>query len=394
MSQDWTKIKLGDIGKISMCKRILKKQTSSNGDIPFFKIGTFGKDEDAYIPKDLYEEYKEKYSFPRKGEILISASGTIGRTVVYDGQPAYFQDSNIIWISNDEKLVFNRFLNYLYKIVTWQTASGTIARLYNDNVRQIQIVVPPLPEQSRIVVVLETWDKAIDLLKKKIELKKQVKKGLMQKLLSGEVRLPGFSGEWKMVRLGKVVDVVSGGTPSTSKEEYWEGNIPWVTPTEITKLKTRYINETSRKITDLGLKNSSATIVPENSLILCSRATVGACAINKKEITTNQGFKNLVPTNIDIYFLFYLIKTKKNSLVRISSGSTFLEFSKKDIQRMKVVLPSLEEQKAIASILTTADNEIDLLKQKIHALKQQKKFLLNNLVTGEIRTPEDLKVMT
>jgi type I restriction enzyme S subunit len=92
--------------------------------------------------------------------------------------------------------------------------------------------------------------------------------------------------------------------------------------------------------------------------------------------------------------LFYLIKTKKNSLVRISSGSTFLEFSKKDIQRMKVVLPSLEEQKAIASILTTADNEIDLLKQKIHALKQQKKFLLNNLVTGEIRTPEDLKVMT
>lgn len=103
-------IKLGEIGNTCMCKRIMKHQTSDIGEVPFFKIGTFGKEADAFISYELYDEYKNKYSFPRKGEILISASGTIGRTVIYDGQDAYFQDSNIIWIQNDESKVLNKYL--------------------------------------------------------------------------------------------------------------------------------------------------------------------------------------------------------------------------------------------------------------------------------------------
>ena len=113
--EEWKQIRLGEIGKVSMCKRILKEQTSVSGDIPFFKIGTFGKQADAYIDSDLYEDYKKRYSFPNKGDILISAAGTIGRTVVYDGMPAYFQDSNIVWIANDEKTVTNPFLYLCYE---------------------------------------------------------------------------------------------------------------------------------------------------------------------------------------------------------------------------------------------------------------------------------------
>jgi len=146
-----------------MCKRVFKEQTATIGEIPFYKIGTFGKEPDAYISTELYEEYKSKFSFPKKGDILISASGTIGRTVIYDGKPAYFQDSNIVWIDNDEKQVLNKYLFHYYKIVQWQTdGGGTIARLYNDNLKKTRILVPPLEEQNRIVAILDKFDKLVN----------------------------------------------------------------------------------------------------------------------------------------------------------------------------------------------------------------------------------------
>ena len=130
---------LGEIGDVCMCKRIMKEQTSDNGEIPFFKIGTFGGQPDAFISRELYEEYKTKFSYPKKGEILISAAGTIGRSVIFDGEDAYFQDSNIVWIANDEKQVINRFLYYLYQIAEWKTDGGTIKRLYNYNLKNTPI---------------------------------------------------------------------------------------------------------------------------------------------------------------------------------------------------------------------------------------------------------------
>ena len=150
---------MGEIGKISMCKRIMKSQTSRSGDIPFYKIGTFGKTADAYISRELYSDYKSNFPFPKKGDILLSASGTIGRTVVYDGKPAYFQDSNIIWLENDESQVTNKFLYHLYKITTWQTEGGTIKRLYIDNFKRVKIPVPPLEKQKQIVSILDKFEK-------------------------------------------------------------------------------------------------------------------------------------------------------------------------------------------------------------------------------------------
>ena len=142
-----------------MCKRIMKSETSSTGDVPFFKIGTFGGEPNAYITKDTFEKYKKEYSYPKKGDILISAAGTIGRTVVFDGKPAYFQDSNIVWIDNDESLVLNSYLYYYYQLQPWKASTGgTIARLYNDNIRDALISVPSLAEQKRIVGILDRFD--------------------------------------------------------------------------------------------------------------------------------------------------------------------------------------------------------------------------------------------
>lgn len=153
----WMKLK--DIGKVCMCKRILKSQTSSSGDVPFFKIGTFGGNADAYISQALFNEYKAKYSYPQKGEVLISAAGTIGRTIVFDGTPSYFQDSNIVWLKHDESIVLNSYLRYCYALNPWVVSTGgTIARLYNDNILEATIPVPSLANQQRIVSILDRFD--------------------------------------------------------------------------------------------------------------------------------------------------------------------------------------------------------------------------------------------
>lgn len=145
-----------------MCKRIFKGETSETGEIPFYKIGTFGGAPDALISRELYEDYKDRYPFPKKGDILISAAGTIGKAVIYNGEPAYFQDSNIVWIDNDETQVTNAYLYYLYQIIDWNTDGGTIQRLYNDNIRRTKIVVPPIKEQARIVAILDRFDALVN----------------------------------------------------------------------------------------------------------------------------------------------------------------------------------------------------------------------------------------
>ena len=156
--QEVTISKIGDIGRICMCKRIMKNQTNSESGIPFYKIGTFGKVADAYISNDVYEEYKKMYSYPKKGDILMSASGTIGRTVVFNGEPSYFQDSNIVWVDNDETKVFNSYLNYYYQIIEWKTQGGTIKRLYNNLLAGATIKYPSLEEQRRIVSILDRFE--------------------------------------------------------------------------------------------------------------------------------------------------------------------------------------------------------------------------------------------
>ncbi len=178
--------KLGEVGDICMCKRIMKDQTSEKGDIPFFKIGTFGGKADAYISRELFEDYKEKYSYPKKGEILISAAGTIGRTVVFNGEDAYFQDSNIVWISNNEQLVLNTFLRYLYGIIDWKIDGGTIKRLYNYNLKNATIYVPSLQAQSRIVSILDTFEQSISNLEEQLAMRERQYEYYRNQLLTFE----------------------------------------------------------------------------------------------------------------------------------------------------------------------------------------------------------------
>ena len=178
----WINKKLGDIGKVSMNKRIYKNETSINGEIPFYKIGTFGKEAETFISREKFEEYKNKYPYPEKGDILISASGSIGRTIEYDGEEAYYQDSNIVWLDHNDE-VLNIFLKYIYSVIKWSGIEGTtIKRLYNKDILNTKIDLPVIKEQEKIGNFFGKIDDSIEKQSSKIGVLKQRKKGFLQKM--------------------------------------------------------------------------------------------------------------------------------------------------------------------------------------------------------------------
>lgn len=183
---EWDEKELGDVGEVRMCRRVFTYETKEQGEIPFYKIGTFGKEPDAYISKDLYDSYLQDFSFPKKGDVLISASGTIGRTIVYDGTPSYFQDSNIVWIDNNSALISNEYLYQVFAIVKFNTEGGTIQRLYNSILKSANFPCPLKDEQNEIVKRLKTIDNKL-LSEQNYLLKlQQIKTGLMGDLLTGK----------------------------------------------------------------------------------------------------------------------------------------------------------------------------------------------------------------
>lgn len=180
---EWEEKKLGDIGKVAMNKRIFKNETTSHGEIPFYKIGTFGKVADSFITREKFEEYKNKYPYPKIGDILISASGSIGRTIEYKGEEAYFQDSNIVWLDHNDE-VTNSYLKQYYHIIRWNGIEGTtIKRLYNKNILESKILIPNIEEQKKIANFLNDMDVLIHLKKSRLNLSLKNKEALLNKIL-------------------------------------------------------------------------------------------------------------------------------------------------------------------------------------------------------------------
>ncbi|HFI0479671.1 TPA: restriction endonuclease subunit S, partial [Streptococcus suis] len=303
-------------GTVAMCRRIFKEQTSEIGEIPFYKIGTFGGTPDAFISKELFEEYRNKYSYPTKGDILISASGSIGRTVEFLGKDEYFQDSNIVWLKHDGK-IDNIFLKQFYSIVKWSGVEGsTIKRLYNENILNTEIVLPTLPEQKAIGTFFSTLDQQITLHQRKLDTLKEQKKTYLKLLFPAKgqtkpaLRFQGFEDDWEEVKLGDVVEKSgSGGTPKSTNKAYYGGNIPFLSITDITQ-SGKYITNTEKTLTELGLENSSAWIVPKGAISLAMYASVGKLAILKTDVATSQAFFNMVFSNEIVRDYVYFILDK------------------------------------------------------------------------------------
>ena len=194
------------------------------------------------------------------------------------------------------------------------------------------------------------------------------------------MRFPEFTDEWVEITIQNLATVLGGGTPDTTNKSYWDGNIQWFTPSEIGKNK--YVNTSLRTITEDGLNNSSAKLLPPHTILLSSRATVGECSLTLQECATNQGFQSLIAKNCDTDFLYYLIQTKKKELIKKSCGSTFLEISANEVRKIKVAIPTKEEQLKISLLLSLLDERIATQNKIIEDLKKLKSAIIEDIMNN------------
>ncbi|WP_081456056.1 restriction endonuclease subunit S [Neisseria elongata] len=402
MNKNWSKTTLGSLGKISMCKRILKEETSESGDIPFYKISTFGGIADAFISKDIFEKYRETYSYPKIGDILISAAGTLGKTVIFDGKPSYFQDSNIVWVDNDEKTVINSFLYYFYQTNPWiKTTGSTINRLYNNDIKNLEISFPDLIKQQSIAAVLSALDK-------KITLNKQINARLeeMAKTLYDywfvQFDFPDANGKpykssggemvfdetlkrkipkgWEVKSLNQVADIVMGQSPDgASYNLEQEGTIFFQGSTDF---DWRFPNV--RQYT-----TSPTRFAQKGDILLSVRAPVGDLNISPFECCIGRGLAALRSKSGNNSFLFYVMKYFKTVFERRNTeGTTFGSITKDDLHSLKLVAPADNVLEKYNEIASKYDEMIFIRSQQSHQLTQLRDFLLPMLMNGQVSVAE------
>ncbi|BAW74234.1 type I R-M system specificity subunit [Helicobacter pylori] len=375
----------------------MKHQTTRYGEIPFYKIGTFGNTADAFISKKLFLEYKTKYSFPKKGDILISDSGTIGRAVIYDGKPAYFQDSNIVWIDNDETLVKNDFLFYAYSNVKWNTEHTTILRLYNDNFRNTLIPLPPLNEQSTIANILSGLDRYLCALDALILKKEDVKKALSFELLSQRKRLKGFNQAWQRVRLGDILELLTDYHANGSYE-LLKNNVTLLKHVDFAIMIRTTNFENNDFKNDLIYINKKAYEFLSKSKVFAGDILVNKIAnagtayfmpkLNQPVSLGMNLFLLRIKPNYNNFFIFKQIANYERVLKTFANGSATKTITKNVIKNLLIPLPPLNEQSAIANILSDLDNEITSLKNKKRQFENIKKALNHDLMSAKIRVLE------
>lgn len=388
-SDAWVQRKLGDLGSVAMNKRIFKEQTSDTGDVPFYKIGTFGGTPDAFISRDLFEEYKSKYQYPEVGDILISASGSIGRIVVYQGADEYFQDSNIVWLKHDSQLV-NSFLKQFYSIVKWQGLEGsTIKRLYNKNILETPITLPSPEEQTTLGEFFEQFDNLIAANQRKLDLLKEQKKGYLQKMFPKngakvpELRFAGFADDWEERKLGELGSTFTGLTGKT-KEDFGHGDAKFVT----------YMNVFQNAVASLEQLDSVEIDPKQNEVkkgdvfFTTSSETpeeVGMSSVwkyNYDNVYLNSftfGYRPNIEFDLDYLAAMLRSTTVRKKITFLAQGISRYNISKTKMMDIEVPVPSLEEQAKIGAFLSNVEQTIALHQRKLDLLKEQKKGFLQKM---------------
>jgi type I restriction enzyme, S subunit len=285
---------------------------------------------------------------------------------------------------------------YCRHFISWSATRRRLEQSMNGSalqeiaiatLRSFQVAVPESSsEQRAIAAALSDVDALLGGLDQLIAKKRDLKQAAMQQLLTGQSRLPGFSDEWQEKRLGELAEIISGGTPKTSEPAYWGGGIKWCTPTDITGCPGKYLIDTERSISQLGLNSSGARLLPAGALLLCSRATIGELKIASGQVCTNQGFKSLIcHPGVSNEYLYYKLATMKAQMVERAFGSTFLEISKANVAALEISTPALSEQSAIAAVLSDMDAELSALEARRDKTRALKQAMMQALLTGKIR---------
>ena len=372
--EEWKKCKLGDLCNVLMCKRILASQTNTEDGVPFYKIGTIGSTPDAYISKELFDDYKVKYSYPHKGEVMITCAGTVGKCVVYDGEDAYFQDSNIVWIDNPTQNISNGFLFHLLSKVDWRKLnSTTIIRIYNDDLRNLKMSYPQKEEQQKISHLLSLLDERITTQNKIIEDLKKLKSAIIERHYNQTEKQTVFIAD-----LGEPFNV-----GNLSKDDLSETGNPCIIYGE---LFTTY-GETISQIESHTNKKEGMTLSKKGDLLFPTSTTVDAISLIAPSVINVDGvilggdmFGIHISTNFNAQYLsYYFNHIAKRQLAKFAKGSTIIHLHYTDTEKARLLLPSLEEQNKMANCLISLDEKIRVEQSYLQLLDKQKAYLLRQM---------------
>ena len=400
-TDDWEERKLGDTethftdGNYGESYPSAKDMSDKANGIPFlrgsdFSNGYLDSSNANYIKPEKHAELTSGHI--KQDDIVLAVRGSLG-TLGYATKEneGWNINSQLAILRTNKSEISGMFLiQYLLgskgqKEIFSRNTGTALKQLPIKQLKDIPVPVPTLLEQQKIGSFFKQLDDTIDLHQRKLDLLKEQKKGYLQKMFPKngakvpELRFAGFADDWEERKLGELSNIVGGGTPSTSNTEYWDGDIDWYAPAEIGEQS--YVSKSKKTITELGLKKSSARILPIGTVLFTSRAGIGNTAILAKEATTNQGFQSIVPdqNKLDSYFIFSRTNELKRYGEVTGAGSTFVEVSGKQMSKMSIMVPELSEQQKIGSFFKQLDDTIDLHQRKLDLLKEQKKGYLQKM---------------
>ena len=393
---DWDAKTLGNVCRYQNGTS-LERYFNQNGGYRVISIGNYSTD-GKYIDTGSYIGFEfrdliKKFILNQDDLTMIlndktSTGDIIGRVLLIEKSNRYVFNQRTMRLTpnadvSPSYLYFLINSDSVHKKLARQAKPGTQIYFNTADILDFKVLFPKdKAEQSAVVTALSDADTLIEKLKKLVEKKKNIKRGAMQELLAGKRRLPEFSGKWDVKKLGEIGEIITGGTPPTKIKEYWNGSIPWITPTDISDKKDIYNSE--REISLLGLQVIRK--LPANTLLVTCIASIGKNVILRVNGACNQQINAIVPSkNFDVDFLYYLIENSKQYLLGNAGITATLMISKKDFSEIVFSFPKKPEQTAIATVLSDMDTEIEALEQKLVKCKMLKQGMMQILLTGRIR---------
>lgn len=372
---EWHSCKIDDFCKILMCKRIFANETSQDYEIPFYKIGTIGGTPDTFISKKLFDIYKIKYNYPKKGELLVTCSGTVGKCIIFDGKDSYYQDSNIVWLDNPTLKVSNRFLYYLLSRVDWSKLnSTTITRIYSNDLKQLKINYPEKEEQNKITNLLELLDKKIELQTKKIEALKLFK--------SSQICTTLNKLEHKNVLLKNLGYFISGNP--IGKDKITDKGTPVILYGDLYTKYEEEINDVNQYVKENKkyIKSEKGDLIFPTSTTVDAISLISPSVINISDVVYG-GDLIVFKVNeaiVNPKFLSYQINhLKKKEFSKKAQGSTIIHIHADDLLNSTVEIPIMKYQNIISNFGSEINKKIELEKNKLDKLKLLKIGLLQNM---------------
>lgn len=388
----WKKVRLSELGTFSKGSGI-KRDEANSGSIPAIRYGEIYTAHNDYIKQFqsfISENVAKEATLLKNGDLLFSCSGEtkedIGKCVAFVSNERAYAGGDIIILSPtvpcDSKYMGFLCNSSFVNKQRYSFAQGdSIVHISSESIGKIEIPFPPLNEQKKIAAMLSVWDSAIEKMEKLIEAKEISFNSLLKELIYA----PAEKECWNIVKLGDVSEMSSGGTPKSSVEKYYNGDVLWVSIADMTE-QGMYIKDTAKKLTKLGVENSAAKIYPKGTVLYAMYASIGEVSIAEKEMASSQAILGIqVSDKLVNKYLYYFLVGQKERIKLQGQAGTQSNLNAGMVKNLDIPVPSIKEQNKIIAVLDNGMGELSLLKQQLENYKKQKQGLMQKLLTGQWR---------